>query len=192
MQRISWIALAALFAAIGMPIARADSYIDGNMQFTVTGGNVAEAPTGSFVYDATTNLFNSIEIIWQGEIYFDFAPCADGLFDSGGTIICTGLSDPLTSYRALSSCSDGITNTCTWLTAACGPIDCYDAFSSLASGPWVVSENNLDAAPPGHHGNFAFGTFTTPEPGSFVLMLLGILFALVMRKRLVLRAVGVS
>ena len=66
MRKSHWMmALPLLVMAFGAPAAHADSLIEGNIQFMVTGGNVPVAPTGSFVYDGTTNLFTSFLIIWN-------------------------------------------------------------------------------------------------------------------------------
>ena len=77
MRKSLWIVLAALFVSIGAPNAHADlkSYI---VNFVVTAGNVATPPTGSFVYDDTTDQFQSFTVSWDGLGPFDITPAANG------------------------------------------------------------------------------------------------------------------
>ena len=63
-----------LFAAIGTPIAIADTITDGTLNFTVSTGK--PTPTGSFVFDNTTSTFMSFVVSWNGEL-FDFTSAAN-------------------------------------------------------------------------------------------------------------------
>jgi hypothetical protein len=184
MLKTLWITLTVLFVAIGAPNAHADSYTDGTINFTVTAGNVAAAPTGSFVYDNTTNEFTDLTVHWTVlgfEIIFPLTGCANGTGYGASVIVCTRTSDGQTSYQALTSCKVGTTETCTWWASTCF-IGCYDDSFRLSSGEWLIAEIHLDASP--YSELYAVGTFTTPEPSSFGLMLLGIGLVLVMRKRM--------
>ncbi len=56
-----------LFLACG---AHADTFVDATLSFTVSHGG--PAPTGSFIFDYTTNQFTSFMVSWDGSVY-DFA-----------------------------------------------------------------------------------------------------------------------
>lgn len=181
MRKFLWASFSVLFLIIGVPNADADSYVDGTINFTVTGGNVAAAPTGSFVYDKTTNLFVSFLIFWDVSpgIAFPLQGCANGTgADPDSVIVCDSTSDGKTSYEALTSCNAGAPQTCRWGAAVQPQEDTGDAGFFMTSGPWSVSEFHLDASP--EFGSNAGGTFavSTPEPNIFELMLLGIGFFL--------------
>src|SRR5215472_4363155 len=68
MRKSFWIVL-ALLVVCGAPVAHADSFTDGTLHFTVTSGS--PAPTGSFVFDNTTNMYTSFKVDWDGAV-FDF------------------------------------------------------------------------------------------------------------------------
>ena len=83
MRKSLWIVLTILFVAVCVPAARADSYIDGTISFTVIMGNVAAPPTGTFIYDATTQSFTSFGVTWDG-IAIDLSGSANaGLYFNG-------------------------------------------------------------------------------------------------------------
>ncbi|HEX5208229.1 MAG TPA: hypothetical protein VFW10_10620 [Steroidobacteraceae bacterium] len=58
---------AAFVLAISAPHASADSLTDGTYNFTV--GSDAPAPTGSFVWDNTTHMWQSWTFRWDGAVY---------------------------------------------------------------------------------------------------------------------------
>ncbi len=184
MRKTLWITLAALFVAIGAPNVRADSYTYRTIDFTVTGGNVPAAPTGSFIYDNTTNIFTSFEVVWNNSIGFLLADCANGSGQPAINLTCEGFSDSQTSFLALMWCDDATTSTCSWF-AGTGPPDFFsgDALLFMANGPWEISEFHLSICCAGEGANGTF-TVSTPEPGTFGLMLLGIGLVLLMRKRM--------
>src|SRR5579864_4297441 len=61
-----------LLALLAVPItqARADAYTDGTLTFAVSSGS--PIPTGSFVFDDTTNVLTSYTVIWDGTTFPDF------------------------------------------------------------------------------------------------------------------------
>ena len=171
-----------VFVAIGVPTARADASTESNINFQVTTGDVFDAPTGSFIFDNTTNLFTTFEVAWDG-IGFDLAACANGKGEPGGTNECGFSSKPdgLTSYLALISCDGGTTDSCGWdaniVTFAA------DAFFDMFNRPWQIQGLSLGV---GFREGNAAGTFTVPtfDPGTGPLILIGVgLLGLMMRKR---------
>jgi hypothetical protein len=67
------LARAALFLAIFSSAAHANLITDGTLTFT--GGS--PTPTGSFVYDDTTNTWTSFTVGWDG-VVFDFGAALNG------------------------------------------------------------------------------------------------------------------
>ena len=73
------LAIASVFCAVTS--AHADSFTNGTLNFTVT--QVAPfhgtfTPTGSFVFDDTTNTLTSFTVNWNG-VVFDFVPLFTGV-----------------------------------------------------------------------------------------------------------------
>ena len=173
MRKFKWVAFTVLFLIIGVPNADADSYVDGTINFTVTGGNIPAAPTGSFIYDNTTKQFTSFDIFWfvpGGEIGFGVTACIGNT--GAGQVVCDGFTDSQTLYVAVNTCNSA----CGWA----GGIFDDDAFFDIG-GVQITDLGRASAT-----GLFAFGTFavSTPEPGTFGLMLLGVGLVFVMRKRI--------
>ena len=75
MRKSLWLALAALSLAVFSPTAHADAITDGTLTFTVGFGG--PTPTGSFVYDDTTNTWTSFTVDWDG-VVFDFGVPLNG------------------------------------------------------------------------------------------------------------------
>ncbi len=169
MRKTLWITLSVFFVAIAVPTVHADSITDGTINFTVSSGS--PAPTGSFVFDNTTNAFTAFTVDWDG-LVFDFTGEANGL--SAVTVSgCT--SAGIFTYLVGNGCSTQIT----WQGVA--PTSGGNAlFDFLPSLPlFVATSGTGDAA----IGRFAITTVATPEPSSVGLMLAGIGFLLVMLKR---------
>lgn len=182
MRKSLLIIITMVFVAVGVPTAHADAFTESNINFQVTSGDVSDAPTGSFVFDNTTNLFTTFEVIWDG-IGFNLAACANGKGEPGGNNECGFSSEPngLTSYLALISCDDGTTDSCGWDAGIVTFAE--DAFFGMANGPWQIEEFSLGVG--AREGNAA-GTFTVSifDPGTGILTLVGMgLLVLMVRKR---------
>ena len=163
MRKIFWSVLAVLFVGVCTPYAHADSITKGTLNFTVTPflgviTTPTPAPTGSFVYDNTTNTLASFTVNWDG-VVFDFAPLFTGVdpavLGEGGIWSASGnlgLDTPhgVTSYFGL----DGVYD---YSSPCCGRARGY--------GTYTVTED-----------------VTTPEPSSFALSMLGLGALLMLRK----------
>jgi len=172
-----WTIVTVLFVCIGVPTARADTFTERTINFRVTVGPVLDTPTGSFVFDNTTNLFTSFEVVWDS-IGFDLAACANGKGEPGGTNECGFSSNGPASFLALTSCE---TTDCGW--SAIVSSETTDAVFTMGSSQWLVSGLSLGV---GFRDGSAGGTFTvsTFDPGTGILMLAGVgLLGLMMRKR---------
>jgi hypothetical protein len=171
MRKSLWIILAVLIAAIGAPVAYADSFTDGTITFTVSSGG--PTPTGSFVIDNGTGLFTSFSVSWNGEVY-DFAVgllppppvFITGPFPFVGTWCGVGPDGGNCMGDTRSGTDFGLAGP---FFVTLGPPSTGTALSAdaIASGSYTVTE-----------------TTVTPEPSSVALMLAGIGVLLVMRKRL--------
>ena len=76
---------AALLFGLAAMNAHADSFVDGTLNFTVTAGG--PAPTGSFVYDTTTDELTSYTVEWDGATYnlvADFSGFSLAEYELGG------------------------------------------------------------------------------------------------------------
>ena len=191
MRKSSWIIpVLLLLAATGAPNAHADSTTDGTITFTVANGPDA-APTGSFVYDNMTNMFTSFTVNWDSFAY-DFTAAANGFTDASAAgcsalpsgdafledLVCApypaalglGSLDPWTgavnlptlngfSFLFADFAGTGVCNGCDGLV--------HPVLIGIDDGTYTVTL-----------------TTPTPEPGSYGLVLAGIGFLLVMRKRI--------
>jgi hypothetical protein len=63
--------------------ANADTFTDWTFNFTATNGS--PTPTGSFVFDDTTNRFTSLTVSWNGATYSDFNFTVAGIDSSNVT-----------------------------------------------------------------------------------------------------------
>ncbi len=184
MRMYSWIFLALILTA-SAPLSRADSYTDGTFLFTATSGNTLVAPSGSFMWDNSTQQFTSIAINWvvSGfDISFELAGCANGTGEPPTSVLfCYSLSDGPTSYRQLLSCNGSANSSCGWYAHTCAYSGCYDDFFQLSTATWSISEMHLDASP--LSGNIGGGSFTvpTPEPSSAALCLLALALSFLLR-----------
>jgi hypothetical protein len=176
MRKSLWIIVTVLIVGFGLPTARADTFTERTMNFRVTVGPVLDAPTGSFVFDNTTNLFTTFEVIWDG-IGFDLAACANGQGEPGGTNECFGTSNGPASFLALTSCE---TTDCGWYAIVSSQTT--DAVFTMGSSQWLISGLSLGVDLDGSaEGTFTVSTF---DPGTGILILTGVgLLGLMMQKR---------
>lgn len=63
MRRSFFAFCAALIFAVGTPLAHA-TIVNGTLNFTVDNGS--PAPTGSYVFNTTTNNWNNFTVNWDG------------------------------------------------------------------------------------------------------------------------------
>ncbi len=166
MRKIFWSVLAVLFVGVCAPYAHADSITKGTLNFTVTQVGPfhgAFTPTGSFLYDNTTNTLTSFTANWDG-VVFDFAPLFTGVdlavLGEGGNWVASGnlgvdTPHPATPYFSLDGISD--------LSPCCGA---FTDGGARASGTYTVTEE-----------------VTTPDPSSFALLMLGLAALIMVRKR---------
>ena len=178
MRKSLWIVLTILFVAVCVPAARADSYIDGTISFTVTAGNVAAPPTGTFIYDATTQSFTSFGVTWDGiaidlsgsanaGLYFN--GCGGGLGNFIQDLLDQGCSYPFFPWTAIVEPGETIFS----MNSPIGPA----IFGFGLQGPSLGDTAG---------GTYA-GSVSAPAPGSIALTLsgMGLLgLMLAMRKRL--------
>jgi hypothetical protein len=194
MRRSLWIIVPILLAAIGAPHAHADAITDGTLHFTLSTGSLA-APTGSFVFDNTTNQFTSFLINWNGQV-FDLINAFAAANDNPNTSLyqqvywssvapgpCAGATGAIANFNVLSN------------GGTCGPLT-YVADSANSEMSVVLEGDPLDKPIGADSNGFdipagtSAGGFTvsevaiTPESGTVGLMLMGIGFLLVMRKRM--------
>ncbi len=191
MRKSLWITVTVLFVTFGASSAYADSLIDYTIDFKV--GIVSEGiefpppPTGSFVFDTTTNEFTSFTVDWiQGGIdfgfTFDLTACANGVGEPlNPDLVCTLTSDGLTTYKALTAPN---VSWSAFSAFSCSAPECVLAYRSFAIDG--IAEKRLPS-PSDENVNDELdedGTLTVvaPEPGTFVLMLLGMGFLLVVPK----------
>ena len=180
--------LAALFFVIGAPAAFADSYTSASLVFTVThldNGIFPSLPTGSFIFDTSTNEFTSFTVDWVtagNDFRFDLTACANGAGEPPSTsLVCKGTSDGLTSYKALTLCNGGAATNCNWTTFSefsCSATECTEPtrFIGIDSENWGIAEELLNSAE-GNDSLIQDGTFAVvaPEPGTLLLLGPGLL-----------------
>ena len=189
MRKSLWTIVSLLFVAFGAPAARADSLVDYTMVFTVgdTNEGAGFPPTGSFVFNTTTNKFTSFTVDWimAGiDFRFDLTACANGVGEPlDPNLACLVTSDGLSSYNALTA-----TAPIFWTAFSdfsCSATECAapDRFLGLDSGNWGIAEK-LQFLSNVNDGLVEFGdaTVVAAEPSTVVLMLFGTGFLLVVRK----------
>jgi hypothetical protein len=195
LRKSFWIILPVLLVAIGAPNAHA-TVTDYTISFTCTipTQGCLSPTSGSFEYDNTTNQFTSFQVVWDG---FTFNLAADGFFGGLGSTPCIGTAGGPQAYASgltlMTTCAtDPATN---WTgTAQSGGPGLSFRFLSFVDNNNFFEISVVDTTTPIPSGTFDFanGTFTTtittaaatPEPGTAVLWLTGILLMIVMRKRL--------
>ena len=170
MRKSFWIML-ALVVLGGGPAIHADTFTDGTLNFTVVSGT-GPAPTGSFVFDNITNVFNSFTVQWDGQT-FDFATAGITLSNLGtsGNWCAATLADiqaPCTSFF--------ISNSVFFLECVPGtfPLDCSNSRTEADSVSGTVSSTPVTTT--------TLGTYTVtetssavPEPCSLLLLAGGLL-----------------
>jgi hypothetical protein len=162
MRKSLWIILAVMVVAISAPNAHADSFTDGTINFTVTSGS--PTPTGSFVFDNTTDTFTSFAVDWDGAVF-----------------ACASLSCPSNLSANLTGgnwCAAGPLSS----NGVCAGPSFELGFVLFFPGPGTTFTDPAAAA----NGTFTVTTTSvaTPEPSSVALMLLGVGLLFVMRKRI--------
>jgi hypothetical protein len=153
------LAIALVFWAVTS--AHADSITDGTLNFTVTAVGPFHGtytPTGSFVFDNTTDTLTSFAVNWNG-VVFDFVPLFTGVdlavLGEGGHWSASGDEGVDTPHPS-------------------GPFFSLNGISSSShSGSFREG------------GARASGTYTvnTPDPSSFTLTIVGLGALLMVRKR---------
>jgi hypothetical protein len=179
-----WIILTVLFLAVGAPSAHADSVTDYTINFTQTSGP-NPAPTGTFVYDATTQTV-SANVVWNG---IDFAYSdATLIFGIQAPIPagCTSAAPGQEVFLLFTGCAGGLT----W-QAYTVDTPVFGEFSWAVLGTGYNETLQGSTAPavfslfPGDTGTFSLSpAVATPEPSSVALMLIGLGLVFVMRKRI--------
>lgn len=162
----------ALIAGLGLlglvaapPLAHADVITTGTFHFTVTSGS--PAPTGSFVWNATTGTWNSFTVDWDG-VVFDLAP---------------RISDLSFLERGEIWCGAGELNFTVYPCAVPGNFNLGSIYSP-ATDPFAFTDQLAGA-----YGYYAVTTTTTttavPEPGPLGMMFagLGVLGLFLTRRR---------
>src|SRR5260370_1013455 len=137
---------ALCFAA---PNAHADSFTDGIINFTVTSGS--PTPTGSFVFDNTTNAFTSFTVDWDGAVYdFSTSTITLAILGTSGGWCASGLA------ATTGSCQGGPFQFCSF--GIFPEAFTYTDVFATAEGTYTVTETAVAA----------------PEPSSLALMLAGV------------------
>ena len=160
--------LCLVFAlCLAAPNAVADSIIDGTLNFTVTSGS--PSPTGSFVFDNTTNAFTSFTVDWDGVVY-NYA--AEGI-----TLASLGLSGSWCAYAPLNF--SGI------CAQESGFLAGFPSFFLAGGFPRIPELFTFSDARAGASGTYTVTetAVATPEPSSLALMLSGVGLLFAMRKR---------
>jgi hypothetical protein len=190
MRKSLWI-ISFLFAVIGAPSVHADDDTDYIINFTLSPpGTLPTA--GSFVYDNTTNTFLSFTVDWDG-LVFDLTSSANNPSIEGvGPPCISGATGPQATLALMTVCNSA-TPAAYWDGVNPTPEQSSSNadFTFIATGSTPTTEE-IEISPPGgipgtETGDSGLGSFdaiATPEPGTFGLMMLGIGFVLVIRKRL--------
>ena len=157
----------ALFFIV--PCALADSLTVGTITFTAAQGSIPTA--GSFVFDNTTNVYNSFTITWDGAV-FDYVasgmlnPFHNTLANSG-----TWSGNAPASGVIIDNMAPNLFQITTVLVGQLQipPVaQTYVDQTTVADGTFAVQET----------------TISTREPGSVIFLLLGIPILMVITKRI--------
>ena len=185
MRKSLWIVLALLVVVVGAPVARADSFTDGTINFTGSGMPFV-APTGSFVFDNTTDKFTSFTVNWNG-LTIDFASAANGL---SSTIASGCTSAGVFTYLVNNACgANAFGFPLSWEGGA-DPAGFGEEFDFLAgnAGGIFLGIHDFTSTQPFAESAGVFTVTTsvvpTPEPSSLALVPLGLAALLLMRRRM--------
>src|ERR1700746_630581 len=186
MRKSLWIVLALLVVVVGAPVARADSFTDGTINFTGYGMPFI-APTGSFVFDNTTGKFTSFTVNWNG-LTIDFASAANGL---SSTIASGCASAGVFTYLVNDACGANLFggSPLSW-TGGADPVGFGEEFDFLAgnAGGIFLGIHDFTSSQPFAESSGVFTVTTsvvpTPEPSSLALVPLGLAALLLMRRRM--------
>lgn len=170
MRKIPLLLLLILACVVSAPAIHADTFTNGTLNFAVVTGS-GPTPTGSFVFDNTTSVFNSFTVQWNGQT-FDFATAGITLANlgtSGNWCAATqaDLQGPCLSIFPSPSvffleCSPGTF-----------PLDCSNGFKEQDGISGTVGSTPIT--------NTTLGTYTitetssaVPEPTSLLLLASGL------------------
>jgi hypothetical protein len=190
MRTSLWV-VALLFLAFVTPKAYADDITDYTITFT---GGPLLPTSGSFQYDSTVPSFSNFDVAWDGTT-FDLTTAANlmATYGVGAQPSCLdSAKGAQAAFLFLTSCPSSPGSSTFFLWSGTTPAPAYGVFQFLYDSAYYGEEQFEAVSPetPGIMRAVATGSYSvsptvvTPEPGTPALILLGIGFVLVMRKRI--------
>ncbi|HSY33387.1 MAG TPA: PEP-CTERM sorting domain-containing protein [Verrucomicrobiae bacterium] len=176
MRKTLWvITVLALLAAIGAPVAMADSTIDYSITFiATTGSNV----TGSYIWDSTTDQITSFTITTTQFGTINLLANEYPGYETGTALYHLLQSNGGAAYGWGYAWGPSAPPTAWFMQVYNQP---YTTTYFYAANDSLTSSTTYDS---GSSWSSTLSSISTPEPGTFVLLLLGIGFVFVMRKRI--------
>lgn len=192
-MRISLGVVALLVSASVTPNAYADTLTNYTITFTGAWQGMTVPTSGSFTYDSTVPSFSNFDVTWDGTT-FDLTNGANLMATNGVGAQPSCLDNAEGAQAAflfLTSCPSSPGAGTFFLWSGTTPAPGYGVFQFLYDSANYGEEQFEGVSPqtPGMMSAVANGSFTvspttvTPEPGTLALLLLGVAFGLVMRKR---------
>jgi hypothetical protein len=192
MRKSLWLVILILFVVMDAPFASADTSTDGTLSFTVSTGSIP-APTGSFIYDNTTNQFTSFMITWDGLGFDLVSSSGSGGLDSINSVAlqqsfwssapCAGTTAATANFNVLSN--GAICGPLTWL-AQSGNFESNVVLFGDPSNNLISDDSNGFVGPVvgSDRGSFIVSESTVPEPSTLILVVTAIMFVSSIRQRI--------